>query len=142
MKNDDTSNSKGNRCSLQRTLGKEFTIFVPTSVENSKKIKSNSVLKKLARQFDYVLAKPGAEHCFTPERAKIGKCRRGFEATAIRRHNEHGSDQEQEDREHVFNLASVHIGAFDKPILLDVNDNVVVYGLNCKKEVNLRPTAE
>src|SRR5438105_3425259 len=101
MKNDDTSNSKGNRCPFQRTLGKEFTIFVPTSLKNSKKINTNSVVKQLATRFDYVLAKPGVEHCFTPERAKIGKCRRGLEATAIRRENHEGSEQEG-DMEFIF----------------------------------------
>jgi len=130
MKSDESSNSSTNRCTLQRTVGKTYQLLIPTSVEQSRNIKTNPIVKQLGKTFDYVLALP-AEHCFTPERAKLAKCKKGIEATIIRRENDKGSAQEEADRESIFKIADAGVGKFDKPVLLDVNDDITFYSFKC-----------
>lgn len=129
----DSSNTSTDRCKVHRTRGKSFSVFIPITLKESKAPTNNATIKALAKQFDFIqVAK--AEHCFKPERAEIARCKRGLEATVIRKANYHGSDQEQADREAILEIAHAHVGKFDTPILLGVDDGIIIYSVDCKKK--------
>src|SRR6185503_10042289 len=90
------------RCSIKDSLGKSFTVFVP-SLDKSKNIPTKSVVRKLTNNFDIVLARP-AEHCIKGKKAKATRCKAGIEATAIRINNRIGSVQEANDRDYIFTI--------------------------------------
>ena len=122
MKTDDTSNSKPSSCPLQRSLGRTFTLFVPTS---NRKVESNRILKRLVQQFDYVKTIK-AENCSTP-----AKCQHGVQAEALRRDHKEGSEQDYSDTALVLKLVHDDLRITERVQLLDINNDINIYSLKC-----------
>jgi hypothetical protein len=115
-----------NSCKINRSDGKQYTIFLPSSNKETA-----DIVDELNKQFDHLLVTP--VRCDDSE--LDDSCQAGIEISAIRGSSRSTTEQDFADMNDILKIVNPKIRGNERPILRSIREGIKVYNNHETKTV-------